>query len=135
MQIIQSRLNPSVTLCVVVNMTEASDYRQDLSRDESSLQVSLRNLSSGIVVSRHSHKQFERTYEIPNESWLIFRGKVKAILYDVNDELIDELTLSNGDLAVFYNGGHSLEVVDDNTIFLEHKSGPYFGVENDKRNF
>jgi len=40
--------------------------------------------------------------------------------------------LEDGDCLVLFRGGHSLEVLDKNTIMYEFKTGPYFGFEKDK---
>jgi cupin fold WbuC family metalloprotein len=135
MHVIKSVVEPSTTICKFINANEATQHRSDFSSTDSALQVSLRLLSNNVKVPPHAHMQVEKKYEIQNESWFIFSGKVLALIYDLNDELLSKLTLSAGDLIVFYNGGHSLEVLVDNTIFIEHKSGPYLGAENDKRNF
>ena len=59
-------------------------------------------------------------------------GKVKASFYDLDDSFLCDRIIEKGDVVVFYRGGHSLEVLEDNTIFYEFKNGPYFGVSNDK---
>ena len=60
------------------------------------------------------------------------RGKIKALIYDIDKTLLEEITINEGGCIVLFRGGHSLTSIVDDTIFYEIKSGPYRGYENDK---
>jgi predicted dinucleotide-utilizing enzyme len=55
-----------------------------------------------------------------------------SAIYDIDKTFIEEIIITDGGCIVLYNGGHSLTTLEENTIFYEIKTGPYFGYENDK---
>ena len=69
---------------------------------------------------------------ITQEAWVILSGNVKGSFYDINDELIYETTLSAGDCAVIFRGGHALRCLSEDALMYEFKTGPYYGPEKDK---
>ena len=100
---------------------EISKHRTDLCPDEEYLQISGRKLEKGVKVDAHKHTPINRTTDITQEAWVVFEGRIKGTFYDLE-----------GDVIVLFRGGHSLEALDEYTIFYEFKTGPYFGVEADK---
>tara|TARA_X000000950_G_scaffold271686_1_gene353174 strand:- start:15129 stop:15536 length:408 start_codon:yes stop_codon:yes gene_type:complete len=134
MRKIYSKNQDQLLIASIIRLNEISDYRKDLSPDEEFLQVSARKFTELMKVEPHKHFQIERNTSRTQESWIIIKGKVKAEIFDVNDELIDEEILTDGDCIVLYRGGHSLEVLSKETVMYEVKNGPYFGKINDKTN-
>ena len=63
---------------------------------------------------------------------MFLSGRVAARFWDTDDTLIYETELAAGDAAVVFRGGHSFEVLEEDTILYEFKTGPYYGVEKDK---
>jgi len=63
---------------------------------------------------------------------VIISGKVKAILYDLDDTIISEPVLDTGDVSITLYGGHTYEILEDDTLVYEYKTGPYLGPEKDK---
>jgi cupin fold WbuC family metalloprotein len=107
-------------------------YRTDVSPESEFLQVSARNLNNDVFVKAHKHKNIIRETNITQEAWIVHRGKIKAMIYDIDKNFLEEVTINDGGCIVLYNGGHSLTSMEENTIFYEIKNGPYFGYENDK---
>tara|TARA_B100000989_G_scaffold297664_1_gene284226 strand:- start:14284 stop:14691 length:408 start_codon:yes stop_codon:yes gene_type:complete len=134
MRKIYSRNQEQLLIASIIRLNEISNYRKDLSPHEEFLQVSARKFSELIKVDPHKHFQIDRNTNRTQESWIIIKGKVKAEIFDLNDELIDEEILTDGDCIVLFRGGHSLEVLSKETIMYEVKNGPYFGKINDKTN-
>jgi len=116
-----------------ISNEKISDYRDDLSPDHEFLQVSARNLKLGIKIKPHKHNIQTRETDLTQEAWVILSGKLRANIYDLDDSFLTELILGSGDCIVLFRGGHSLEVIEDNTKFYEFKNGPYNGVEADKQ--
>ena len=54
------------------------------------------------------------------------------MFYDLDNSLALEVVLGAGDCAVVYNAGHGFEVLEEDTILYEFKTGPYYGAEADK---
>ena len=132
MGLVYSKIDPSKLILSELKYSEISEYRSDLSPDEEFLQVSGRKLKLGTMVPAHKHLQIDRTTTITQEAWVVLKGKVKGIFYDLDNTILHESILTDGDCIVLYRGGHSLEVLEDNTMFYEFKTGPYFGIEEDK---
>ena len=129
---IMSRCLSQVEIAVITNVNQFSEYRLDLSDPKEALQVSGRCLSAGIFVPAHRHYPMIRETNITSEAWVIFSGKVECEIYDVDDQKLESKILTSGDCIVLFRGGHSLKVIDEKTVMLEFKNGPYFGEDRDK---
>jgi len=129
---IYSNVDTTKLILSELKYSDIQDYRTDLSPDEEFLQVSGRRLSKGTLVPAHKHNSIDRKTDITQEAWLVLKGKVKGIFYDLDDTILHESILTDGDCIVLYRGGHSLEVLDEGTVFYEIKTGPYYGVDVDK---
>ena len=69
---------------------------------------------------------------IAQESWVVIKGKVKCIFYDINHEILCTPILEAGDCSITLEGGHTYEILEDDTVVYEYKTGPYEGQELDK---
>ena len=116
----------------ILRSHEITDKRIDVCPEEEFMQVCGRIMEKGFVVPPHKHLETHRETNLTQESWIIMSGKVKASFYDLDDSFLCDRIIEKGDVVVFYRGGHSLEVLEDETVFYEFKNGPYFGVSNDK---
>lgn len=107
--------------------------RRDLSNEKEFLQMSTLNLDNGKTFYPHKHiwKKISEDV-IAQESWIVIKGKVKCILYDLDDTIIHEDILEPGDCSITYYGGHNYQILEDDSIIYEVKTGPYLGVEMDK---
>jgi cupin fold WbuC family metalloprotein len=132
MKNIYSKSNKEYLLASIINKSTITDYRQDLSPEDEFIQVSARKFDKLITVAPHKHLKIDRRSDITQETWIIIEGKVKAEIFDINDKLQNKEILSSGDCIVLFRGGHSLKVLEKNTIMYEIKNGPYFGKINDK---
>ena len=97
------------------------------------LQLATLKMDKGRTFESHKHiyKDGEKKV-IPQESWMVVKGKVKVIMYDLDDTIIDEIILEAGDCSMTFAGGHNYLIQEDNTIVYEYKTGPYKGTKNDK---
>jgi cupin fold WbuC family metalloprotein len=132
MKKIYSKVEPNKLISSVISLEDIMSYRTDVSPESEFLQVSARNLNNGVFVKAHKHKNIIRETNITQEAWIVHRGKIKAMIYDIDKNFLEEVTINDGGCIVLYNGGHSLTSMEENTIFYEIKNGPYFGYENDK---
>ena len=129
---VHSRIDPSVLLFVINRRENISEDRQDLSPGEEYLQCATKQLTKGTTFAPHRHNELVRETNITQEAWVFLQGKVAARFWDIDDKLIYETELGAGDAAIVFRGGHSFEVLEDETILYEFKTGPYYGVEKDK---
>ena len=129
---VHSRIDPSVLLFVINRRENISEDRQDLSPGEEYLQCATKQLTKGTTFAPHRHNELVRETNITQEAWVFLQGKVAARFWDIDDKLFYETELGAGDAAIVFRGGHSFEVLEDETILYEFKTGPYYGVEKDK---
>lgn len=55
-------------------------------------------------------------------------------MYDIdNKTILATPILEAGDASFTLYGGHTYEILEENTIVYEYKTGPYEGQELDKR--
>ena len=69
---------------------------------------------------------------ITQESMVVVKGKIRFIMYDIDDEVLEEIDVEQGDMTLTFQGGHTYEVLEDNSVVYEYKTGPYYGREMDK---
>ena len=127
-----SKVNPSILLSIVNRLEDVVDKRRDLTFEKEYLQVACFKMNKGKTFKAHKHLEQEKTTKITQESFVVVKGKIKVIIYDLDDTIIAELILNAGDCVITLYGGHNYLGLEDETIIYEHKTGPYFGVEKDK---
>ena len=132
MKRIYSKIDSDKLILALMRYDDISEYRTDLSPDSEYLQISGRKIKGGTKVKAHKHIPIERKTDVTQEAWIVFEGCIKGTFYDLDDSFLYEAEIRKGDVIVLFRGGHSLEVLDDDTIFYEFKTGPYYGVEADK---
>lgn len=131
MERIYSKIQTDILLHIVYRVDEING-RTNISPDKEFLQVASMKMNKGHTFKAHKHINLKKTTDIAQESWLVIRGSVKCILYDLDDTIISEQILFPGDLSLTFRGGHNYYIMEDDTIVYEYKTGPYFGIENDK---
>ena len=132
MRRIYSKVDEEILLHIINRRKDTTEERIDISPAEEYLQVSYLLLREGRSFKPHKHKTQIRTSDICQESWIVVAGKVKAILYDIDDTIAEEVILNPGDISITYRGGHSYVSMEDDTVVYEYKTGPYFGRDADK---
>ena len=128
---IYSKIDPNKLILSLMRYEDISEYRTDICPDEEYLQASGRKLKKGLKVKAHKHIKIERKTDITQEAWVVFEGCIKGTFFDLDDSILYETNIEKGDMIVLFRGGHSLEVLDEDTIFYEFKTGPYFGRDKE----
>ena len=132
MKKVYSKVNPKILLGIIHKFNEIPTGRVDIAPDEEFIQVSSMRLDKK---SFRPHKHIWKSGEekvIAQESWVCMKGSVKVTMFDFDDEIIDESIIEHGDISVTFQGGHTYDILEDDTIVYEYKTGPYKGQENDK---
>ena len=128
-----SKVDPSKLLHVVVKKGDLKPGRKDIIPEEHFIQCSHLNMEKGKTFRPHKHIFKNRTRDvIAQESWIVIQGKVKCIFYDLDDTILVEPILEPGDASFTLEGGHNYEILEDNTLVYEYKTGPYEGQALDK---
>ena len=132
MEKIYSKIERDTLICVTIHQKDISSYRTDMCPDSEYIQVCARKLSDKITVPAHRHLPVKRETDITQEVWIVLQGRIKAKFYDLDNSFLHEAEIEKGGCMVLFRGGHSLEVLEEDTLFYEIKTGPYYGVEDDK---
>lgn len=96
------------------------------------LQVGLIKYPAGRAIQAHVHRPLERHIVGTGEVLFVRSGKVEALLYDDERQLVAQRVLQQGDLLLLVNGGHGFRMLED-TVMLEVKQGPYTGIDEKER--
>lgn len=112
---------------------EGDGIRRDVVGEKEFIQLSALNMDNGHTFKPHKHilKPGEKQV-IAQESWVVIKGSVKVIMYDLDDKIIATPILKEGDCSVTLGGGHTYEILEDDTLVYEYKTGPYKGQKLDK---
>lgn len=110
-----------------------AESRIDICNTDQLLQIAALKLNNNKTFKAHQHIPLERNTNITQECWIIVQGKIKAMHYDENANLLDETVLEAGDITITYYGGHNYLSLEDNTLVYEIKNGPYLGFSKDKK--
>ena len=132
MKKIYSKINPEILLHLTTNVDEIESERKDIAPDNEFLQLAILKMNKGKTFQPHKHIEYKKETDIAQESWFVFKGKVKCIFYDINYTILDEFILNEGGISMTFRGGHNYEILEKNTIVLEYKTGPYLGQKLDK---
>ena len=130
---IYSKIKPNKLLHVVVRKEDLEPGRKDIIPESEFIQCSHLNMKKGKTFKPHRHIYKERTRDIiAQESWIVVQGSVKCIFYDLDDTILVEPILYPGDASFTLEGGHNYEILEDDTLVYEYKTGPYEGQALDK---
>ena len=133
MEHIYSKADPRALLHIIVRKDDMKPGRQDIVSEENFIQCSILNMENGKTFKPHKHIWKERTRNtIAQESWIVVQGSVKCLFFDLDDTLIATPTLYPGDASFTLQGGHTYEILEDDTLVYEYKTGPYEGQTLDK---
>tara|TARA_R110000824_G_scaffold383897_2_gene577639 strand:+ start:609 stop:1043 length:435 start_codon:yes stop_codon:yes gene_type:complete len=132
---IYSQLENSLLLHIICKAVEDDEQgRKEIIPENNFLQCSYLQLPYGKTFRPHKHIKKERHYkkQIAQESWVVVKGKVKCIFYDIDDKIIHTDILGPGDASFTLEGGHNYEILEHDTLVYEYKTGPYEGQKLDK---
>lgn len=133
MEKIYSKIDPNKLLHIIVRKKEITPGRQDIVPENNFIQCSILNMEKGKTFKPHKHIWKERTRNvIAQESWIVIQGSVKCIFYDIDNQMIATPILYSGDASFTLEGGHNYEILENDTLVYEYKTGPYEGQTLDK---
>jgi len=121
-------------LHTVYKSSEFTSERTELVEEENFIQCAYLKMSKGKTFRPHQHIWKEPSFDkiIAQESWVVIRGSVKVFFYDTDMTLLETHILNAGDSSFTLAGGHTYEILEDDTLVYEYKTGPYEGQEKDK---
>ena len=92
--------------------------KKELERKLNHTNEMLAKLSGDVVISK--------------ENAPVFRADTFIVNNDLDDTILVEPILNPGDASFTLEGGHNYEILEDNTLVYEYKTGPYEGQALDK---
>ena len=118
----------------IINRLEDITGRNDIIPSNNFIQCATLKMEKGKTFDPHKHivKNRHHPEQIAQESWVVIKGSVKCILYDIDDQIIAEPILKAGDASFTLYGGHTYSILEEDTIVYEYKTGPYEGQNLDK---
>jgi hypothetical protein len=133
MEKIYSKIEPTKLLHIINRLDEIKG-RIDVIPDENFIQCATLKMEKNKTFPPHKHIVKDRRYteQIAQESWVVIKGSVRCIFYDLDDTIIAQPILYPGDASFTLYGGHTYEILEDDTIVYEYKTGPYEGQTLDK---
>jgi hypothetical protein len=133
MENIYSKVDPNKLLHIIVRKEDLTKGRNEVVPENNFIQCAILNMDEGKTFKPHKHIWKERTRNvIAQESWIVIQGSVKCIFYDIDDSILTTEILNVGDASFTLEGGHNYEILEDDTLVYEYKTGPYEGQEFDK---
>lgn len=133
MEHIYSKIEPGKILHTIVRKEDLTPGRKEVVSEDNFIQCAILNMEEGKTFKPHRHIWKERTRNvIAQESWIVIQGSVKCIFYDLDDTIIATPILYPGDASFTLEGGHTYQILEDNTLVYEYKTGPYEGQSLDK---
>ena len=133
MEKIYSKIKEGKLLHIINRLSEIQG-RTEVIPENNFIQCSTLKMEKDKTFPPHKHITKERTHEaqIAQESWVVIKGSGKCIFYDIDDTIIATPILRAGDASFTLYGGHTYEILEEDTIVYEYKTGPYEGQALDK---
>lgn len=118
----------------IINRLSEIEGRTEMVPEDNFIQCATLRMENGKTFPPHKHITKDRHYpeQIAQESWVVIKGSVKCILFDIDNQIISTPILYPGDASFTLYGGHTYEILEDDTIVYEYKTGPYEGQDLDK---
>jgi hypothetical protein len=119
----------------IINRLAEIEGRTEVVPENNFIQCATLRMVNGKTFPPHKHITKDRhyTHQIAQESWVVVKGRVRCKFYDIDDTLIcNTCTRSPGDASFTLYGGHTYQILEDDTIVYEYKTGPYEGQKLDK---
>ena len=122
---IRSSVDDSIILSIISGKDDIKDGLHFYGTKNDFIQVGGFKYSSGKVLRNHTHINRKRKSIKTQEIMVVLSGECIARVYDINDILVHQAVLRDGQFIIVYNGGIGFTIVDDDTIMIEAKNGPY----------
>jgi len=130
---IYSNVDPNKLIHMVCIPKNVKEKRIDIVPPSEYMQLSILNMEKDKTFPPHKHIYKEVPNQaIAQESWAVLNGKVEAYFYDIDDKFLESVILHPGDVSITLYGGHTYKILEDDTLVLEYKTGPYYGQKLDK---
>lgn len=99
--------------------------------DELGIQIGFHNRKAYEKIEPHKHQPLDDVGKLEaQEAFYVKTGKIRVGLYNQQDTINHEITLTKGDILLV-NCGHDITFLENSQI-IEFKQGPYRGKQQEK---
>ena len=111
MEKIYSKVEPTKLLHVVNRLSDITG-RNDIIPEDNFIQCATLKMEKDKTFPPHKHITKDRHYkeQIAQESWVVIKGSVKCIFYDLDGSILATPILKPGDASFTLYGGHTYEL-------------------------
>lgn len=120
-------------IALKIGIDDIKDGLSFFSEDKDFLQVGSWRYEEGTKLKAHIHNTVPREVTRTQEFVFVVKGSLKASLYDDDEIFIEDVIVKEQEALVLFAGAHGYEILEDDSIILEVKNGPYPGAEIDRR--
>jgi hypothetical protein len=126
-------LHNNTTIARHITAADIADGLSFFSNDNEFIQIGSWKYPRGKELAAHIHNEVERKVTRTCETLVVLSGAVEATIYTLDEEFVEQLTVSAGEILVLLECGHGYKILSDDTTVIEIKNGPYLGAEIDRR--
>jgi len=116
----------------VCSLNDVSKGLEFLSDDSDFIQLGTWNYEKNFSTVPHYHLEHDKPSNLTQEVVLVHKGSVKCRLFTKEGNYVDEVDINEGELIVQIYGVHEY-IMNEDSIVLEIKNGPYYGPEVDRK--
>ena len=116
----------------VCSLNDVSKGLEFLSDDTDFIQLGTWNYEKNFSTVPHYHLEHDKPSNLTQEVVLVHKGSVKCRLFTKEVNYVDEVDINEGELIVQIYGVHEY-IMNEDSIVLEIKNGPYYGPEVDRK--
>ncbi|MCH8093176.1 MAG: hypothetical protein IH953_01150 [Chloroflexi bacterium] len=115
-------------LSIVVRSNFSPAKTSFFTEDELEQQAGFIVYPAGGTIASHEHRPLHREISSTSETLIVRSGSMEAQLFDDSRQLVATRTLAEGDVLILISGSHGFRMNED-TVLLEIKQGPYSGLD------
>lgn len=116
------------TVAVILRADFAPTATTFITPPDSPQQIGLIVYPADSRIQAHEHLPIERHLVGTSEVILVRSGHAFVDIYSSERKLITSREMFPGDLVMFHGCGHGFRICE-NTVLMEIKQGPYFGID------
>ena len=119
-----SKIDKNNLLHVISYLKDKEDLNQHISEPAEYLQSCKMKFPKNHIIKRHKHvkKDIKHLKKFSQESILIVKGSIELDLYDLDNSMIESISLSAGDLYILYRGSYKFISNNKNTLLYKIKA-------------
>jgi len=116
----------------VCSLNDVDEGLEFLSNNTDFIQLGTWNYKKNFSTVPHYHLEHDKASNLTQEVVLVHKGSVKCRLFTKEGNFVDEVDITEGELIVQIYGVHEY-IMNEDSIVLEIKNGPYYGPEVDRK--